>query len=76
MIHQVSYSEAKRRLHDLIDAAMRGETVLITRRDQKTVQLVPVTEPKPRPQFGSAKGLIQLASDFDEPLADFEEYMP
>ena len=28
-----------------------------------------------RPQFGSAKGLIKLADDFDTPLADFQEYM-
>jgi prevent-host-death family protein len=73
MIHQFSYAEAKRRLRDLIDAAMRGETVLITHGDQKTVQLVPVAEAKPRPQFGSAKGLIQMADDFDEPLEDFAE---
>lgn len=30
---------------------------------------------KPRPQFGSARGLIRMAEDFDEPLADFEDYM-
>ena len=73
MIHQVSYSEAKRRLRDLIDAAVRGETILITQDNQKTVQLVPVTVTKPRPQFGSAKGLIQIADDFELPLADFAE---
>jgi Protein of unknown function (DUF2281) len=26
-------------------------------------------------QFGSAKGMIRIAKDFDEPLEDFEEYM-
>lgn len=25
--------------------------------------------------FGSAKGLIKIAEDFDEPLEDFREYM-
>lgn len=25
-------------------------------------------------QFGSAKGLIEMSSDFDAPLEDFEEY--
>ena len=30
---------------------------------------------KPIPQFGSAKGKIKMASDFDEPLDDFKEYM-
>ncbi len=28
------------------------------------------------PQFGSARGLITMADDFDAPLADFVEYMP
>jgi hypothetical protein len=31
--------------------------------------------PKPRPRFGSAKGLIHIAPDFDEPLEDFKPYM-
>lgn len=27
------------------------------------------------PKFGSARGLIQMSDDFDEPLEDFKEYM-
>ena len=30
---------------------------------------------KPVPQFGSAKGKIKMADDFDAPLDDFKEYM-
>ena len=30
---------------------------------------------KPAPKAGSAKGLIQIAPDFDEPLEDFKPYM-
>jgi len=75
MIHQVSYSEAKRRLRDLIEAAMRGDTVWITHKGKKMVQLIPATEIKPRPRFGSARDLIKMADNFDEPLADFTEYM-
>jgi len=30
---------------------------------------------KPRRKAGSAKGLIAISEDFDEPLEDFEEYM-
>ena len=26
--------------------------------------------------FGSAKGLIEMSDDFDDPLEDFEEYAP
>jgi hypothetical protein len=30
---------------------------------------------KPRPRFGSAKGLGYMAPDFKEPLEEFKEYM-
>ncbi len=39
-------------------------------------QVIPIASTKPRPQFGSARGLIQMSDDFDAPLADFDEYMP
>jgi hypothetical protein len=35
--------------------------------------LVPVTLPKPHPRFGSAKGLIVMAEDFNAPMEDFKE---
>jgi antitoxin (DNA-binding transcriptional repressor) of toxin-antitoxin stability system len=77
---QVSLDEAKERLPDLIDAAARGETVLIEKAGEQgaqVVQLVAVPQhPRRRPKFGSAKGLIiYMADDFDAPLDDFREYM-
>ena len=30
---------------------------------------------KPAPKAGSAKGLIEIGPDFDEPLEDFKPYM-
>jgi prevent-host-death family protein len=83
-MQQVSADEAKEHLAELIDAAMKGETVLITRDGnggEQAVQLVPVTQgtedhTKGKRHFGSAKGLIEMSEDFDAPLADFEEYMP
>lgn len=74
-MHQVNVEEAKTHLTDLIDAAVNGEEILITKDEQHVVRLVPVSKAKPRPQFGSAKGLITISDDFDEPLADFDEYM-
>jgi hypothetical protein len=38
-------------------------------------EIEPVTLQKPRPQFGSAEGLLSVSDDFDEPVEDFEEYM-
>ncbi len=74
-MHQVSVEEAKTTLTDLIDAAVSGDEVVITKDAQHIVKLVPVLGAKGVPQFGSAKGLITVAEDFDEPLDDFREYM-
>lgn len=73
-MHAVTVDEAKTQLVDLVEAAISGETVVITK-DGQHIQLVPVPPSTRRPQFGSARGQIQMADDFDEPLADFDEYM-
>lgn len=73
---QVSAEEAKTQLPELIAEAIRGETIFIREGEHQLVQLVPVAEPQRRPQFGSARGLITMSDDFDEPLEDFAEYTP
>ena len=73
---QVTAEEAQDHLADLIAKAMKGETVVITQDGHQTVQLVPVERRASRPQFGSARGLITIADDFDEPLEEFDEYTP
>ncbi|MDT7778609.1 MAG: hypothetical protein QOC99_1121 [Acidobacteriota bacterium] len=74
-MYQVNIEEAKTNLPDLIDAAVNGEEVIIAKDEQCLVKLVPVSRAKSRPQFGSAKGLITMSEDFEEPLEDFEEYV-
>ena len=70
-----SLREAQDHLKKLITDAQQGKTILIVDEDDQAVQLVPVkTTASPR-KAGSARGLIQMASDFDAPLADFNEYM-
>jgi antitoxin (DNA-binding transcriptional repressor) of toxin-antitoxin stability system len=66
--------EAKSMLADLIDAAMRGEDVYIRSGGDRTAQIVVAKSKSARPQFGSAKGRIEIADDFEAPLADFVEY--
>jgi prevent-host-death family protein len=73
---RVTAEEAQSNLPDLIEKAVNGETVFITQDGYETVQLVPVLPSERRPRFGSAKGLIAIAEDFDEPLEEFDEYMP
>jgi len=67
--------QASDHLDDLVDAAMAGEEVVLTRDDQPTVKLVPINSSQAaRPRYGSAAGLISMADDFDEPLDDFTDY--
>jgi antitoxin (DNA-binding transcriptional repressor) of toxin-antitoxin stability system len=61
-------------LPDLIDSVVNGEEVVFTQDNQPIAKLVAVHREKPRPQFGSAKGLFTMTEDFNEPLEDFDEY--
>jgi prevent-host-death family protein len=74
MTVEVQLDEAKRRLRDLIEAAIRGEDILIVTEGHAAVRLSPVEPPRRHPQFGSAKGLVTMADDFDAPLEDFRKY--
>jgi len=75
-MHRVSLPEAQQRLAELIAEATQGEAVIIIQDEGPAVQLVPVAPSQPRPRFGSAKGKIKMADDFDAPLEDFDEYAP
>ncbi len=72
---QVELNQAKDRFYDLIELAASGEEIIIARDKRPYVKLLPINKPKRPRQFGSAKGLIIMADDFDEPLEDFAEYM-
>ena len=74
-MQQVTLDEAKTRLDDLIDAALQGDAVSIIADGERAVLLVPVSIRKQGGHFGSARGLIEMADDFDAPLEDFKEYM-
>ena len=74
MVVNVNYDDVKVQIKDLIEAAMRGDKVVITKDGQQVVQLVPMKTKHKQPKFGSAKGKIKFAPDFDAPLADFSEY--
>jgi len=71
-----SPDEARQQLGELIEAALRGEDVIIAQDNDHMVRLVPAQQIKHARKAGSAKGSIIISADFDAPLADFEEYMP
>jgi antitoxin (DNA-binding transcriptional repressor) of toxin-antitoxin stability system len=72
-MREVTIEEAPQHLRDLVEAAVNGEQVVIMKGDQPLVQLVPMTLPRRKPQFGSARGGVIMADDFDAPLTDFAE---
>ncbi len=72
---KVTAEEAASHLNELIERAVSGGEVVIASREKQSVRLVPCPTEEGRPNFGSAKGLLKMSDDFDEPLPDFDSYM-
>lgn len=69
--------DAQAHLQQLLEDARHGKTVVILDENDEAIQLVPIptiSNLQPR-KAGSARGLIKMAPDFDDPLEDFNEYM-
>ena len=76
-MYQIDISEAKEKLLELIEAAKRGEEIAITQDNQPVVKLVgipPANKERWQSKAGSAKGMVWMSDDFDEPLEEFKEY--
>jgi len=71
----VALEQAQTDLSRLIDEVTLGEQVIITKDRVPVAELVPVASAKPKPKFGSAKGMMRMSEDFDAPIEDFREYM-
>jgi antitoxin (DNA-binding transcriptional repressor) of toxin-antitoxin stability system len=76
MIYHIKESDLPKQIWNLIDAALRGESVFIEREDKALVQLLPLKQGARPRKAGSAKGLLVVSPDFDAPLDDFAAYMP
>ncbi|MCO5185835.1 MAG: DUF2281 domain-containing protein [Anaerolineae bacterium] len=72
---QIDLQDAQEQIIHLFELAASGEEIVISKDNRPFVKLSPANGTKRWRQFGSAKGLIEMADDFDEPLADFQEYM-
>jgi prevent-host-death family protein len=72
---QVTLEDAKSRLVELIEAVEQGETIVIAKDSHPVAQIQAIETAERRPHFGSAKGSVWMADDFDAPLDDFAEYM-
>ena len=73
---QVPLEEARTHLDELIQAALNGDEVVITKDSKPVARVVAIQATKPKPSFGSARGKIHMAEDFDAPLEDLKPFMP
>jgi prevent-host-death family protein len=71
---QVNIGEAKAKFSSLVARALAGEEVVIARDNTPVLKLVPIESIVATRRPGSARGLVEIGPDFDEPLPEFEEY--
>lgn len=74
-MHEVDIKEAQICLPDLIDEALQGNEIVISKDAHLAVRLVPVSGNGGPTTFGSAKGQIDISDDFDAPPDDFQPYI-
>jgi prevent-host-death family protein len=74
---EVNIHEAKTHLSQLIKRALMGERIIIAKGNKPLVELVVLPEVRQQRRLGGAKeAILSMEDDFDEPLAEFQEYMP
>jgi len=72
MALEMKLAEAKARFSEVVQTAMLGDTIIITKENRPVVRITAIKPAKRVP--GTGKG-IWMAPDFDAPLEDFAEYM-
>jgi prevent-host-death family protein len=73
-VSQHNIAEAKARLSELVDRALMGEEVVISRDNKPLLRLVPLRAAAGvRRQPGSATGQVWIAPDFEDVPPGFDE---
>jgi antitoxin (DNA-binding transcriptional repressor) of toxin-antitoxin stability system len=73
-MQQFELDDAQKHLAELVEAALKGEEIIIRKDNTQLVQLMVVKGVKPHRVFGSARNLIEISPDFDKLPDDFKEY--
>lgn len=71
---QVPVTQAVVELEKLLNRVVKGQEVVIVGSNGLAVKLIALPR-IPQPIFGSARGLVSIGPDFDEPIEGFEEYL-
>ena len=67
-------AEFKAHLSSLVNRALAGEEVIVSRDNRPLLKLVPIESPATKRTPGSARDVVKVADDFDAPLDDFIDY--
>lgn len=70
----VSITEAKAKLSELVGRAEAGEEIVITRHGKIAARLLPPVREELLPRTGALKGKIWISDDFDKLGPEWNEY--
>ncbi len=70
----IDIQQAKIHFSQLVDEAVAGGDVVLSRAGQPLVKLVPVVEALPPRRLGTDAGRVVIHEDFDGPLEEFDDY--
>ena len=71
----IDINQTKQSFPELVEKTISNGEIIITRGGRPIAKLVPLKKTGTERKFGTAKGLIKISDDFDQPIDDFKEYM-
>ena len=71
---QVSANQAVAEFDMLLSEAAKGQEVVIISSEGAAFKLLALPR-SPKPVFGSARGMVSIGADFDDPIEGMEEYL-
>ena len=73
-MQNIDISQVSHQLPQILEQDIE-DAIIITRQGLPIAKIVGIAKKKKQRKFGSARGLIKMADDFDAPLEDFKDYM-
>jgi len=70
----VNMREAKKRLSRLVSQVLEGEEILIARAGKPVARLTRIERKVEPRRFGTAKGNVRIAKDFDSSVPGLEDF--
>ena len=73
---QITLNKAQNQLPKFLKAVAEGQQVIIQNNEGQDFQIISLPTHSKNPQSGGAKGIVKMIDKFDDPIEDFENYMP